>query len=263
VNFVTCHDGFTLWDLVSYNDKHNEANGEDNRDGASDNHSWNWGAEGETADPAVNALRRQVAKNYLCALFLSAGTPMLLGGDEMLRTQRGNNNAYCQDNEIAWFDWKRLDDNRATFEFVRKLIAFTERYPALRRRTFFSGKDENEDARPDIRWYGQNLDNPAWQDPECRTIAYQLDGYESDKVRGNYLLFVIFNADWTDKRVAVPDPGPSRRWRRVIDTSLPPGEDFADPGSEPLLAPQDAYVAKPRSTVVLLGDPAEVGQSSG
>ena len=252
INFVTCHDGFTLWDLVSYDQKHNEANKEDNRDGSNDNASWNSGVEGETDDPAVNRLRRQRAKNLICQLMFSAGVPMLLGGDELLRTQRGNNNAYCQDNEISWYDWSLRQKNRDFFEFVRKAIAFTRRYPALQRRTFFSGRDTNKDQRHDIDWFGLDLNGPHWGDPELRTIAYQLDGAEADYEKGDYLVFVILNASWHDKHVKIPLPGPSRRWRRVVDTSLEPGEDFLPDGRELLLDPADHYVAKSRSTVVLL-----------
>ena len=136
VNFVTCHDGFTLYDLVSYNDKHNEANGEDNRDGSNDNLSWNCGVEGDTDDRAVLALRRRQAKNFMAILFLSQGVPMILAGDEVLRSQRGNNNAYCQDNEISWFDWRLVETNRDMLRFTRELIALRKRHPSLRRKAF-------------------------------------------------------------------------------------------------------------------------------
>jgi isoamylase len=253
VNFVTCHDGFTLLDLVSYDRKHNEANGEDNRDGTEDNASWNSGAEGQTADPAVLHLRTQRAKNYICQLLLSAGTPMMLGGDEMLRTQRGNNNAYCQDNEISWFDWSLRSQNAAFFTFVKNMIAFTRRFSVLQRRDFFSGRDVNHDDRPDIKWYGFGLDEPRWGEPECRTIAYQLDGAEANEGAGDYLIFVILNASWNAHGVALPPPGGSRRWRRVVDTSLDAGSDFMAEGREVPLDPADHYVVAPRSTVVLLG----------
>jgi len=254
INFVTCHDGFTLWDLVSYNEKHNEANREDNRDGTNDNMSWNSGAEGETDDAEINHLRRQRARSFIVQLVFSAGTPMLLGGDEMLRTQRGNNNAYCHDNELAWFDWRLLDEpeHRTFFEFTKRAIAFAKRYPVLQRRSFFSGRDSNLDSRPDIQWYGKNLDQPSWNDPEVRTLAYQLDGAEADQGAGNYLVFVILNADWREQTVRVPDPGTTRTWRRVLDTSLPGGQDFLDEGEHVPLAPADCYVVQPRSTVVLL-----------
>ncbi len=252
VNFVTCHDGFTLRDLVSYDHKHNDANLEDNRDGTNDNASWNSGAEGETDDAAIEHLRRQRAKNYLCELLFAAGTPMLLGGDEVLRTQRGNNNAYCHDNELSWFDWSLVDENRDFFEFTKHVLDFVRRFPVLRRRTFFTGRDSNLDDRPDIRWYGMNLDNPSWNDPELRTIAYQLDGAEADVGAGNYLVFVILNAHWEAKNVRIPEPGAGRTWRRIVDTTLPAGEDFLADGKERVLDPADAYHAAPRSTVVLL-----------
>jgi isoamylase len=269
VNFVTCHDGFTLYDLVSYDHKHNDANLEDNRDGSNDNASWNSGVEGETDNLEIVKLRERRAKSLICQLLFSAGTPMLLGGDEMLRSQRGNNNAYCQDNDISWFDWSLLDDNRNRdfFNFVKKTIAFTRRYPVLMRRTFFSGKDDSHDQRPDIKWYGFDLNEPNWSDAELRTVSYQLDGAEAEvgsplslsstsravvsAARGaGYLVFVSLNASWDAQRIRVPDCGPERKWRRVIDTSQPAGKDFNE--QEPLLEPADHFVIAPRSTVVLL-----------
>ena len=252
VNFVTCHDGFTLWDLVSNDRKHNEANGENNRDGADDNHAWNSGVEGDTGDPAILALRRQRAKNLTCMLLFSAGMPMLLGGDELLRTQRGNNNAYCQDNELSWFDWDRLEQERGFFTFVQRALAFTRRWPVLQRRRFFTGADVSGDGRPDIRWYGPNLDPPAWGDPNLRTLSYQLDGAESDTDARSYLVFVTLNAHWEPRTIQVPEPGDGRRWYRVADTSLPAGEDFAADGAEPLLDPQDRVLVAARSVSVLL-----------
>jgi glycogen operon protein len=252
VNFVTCHDGFTLHDLVSYDGKHNSDNGEDNRDGANDNDSWNSGAEGDTSDATILTLRQQRAKNLICHLFFSAGTPMLLGGDEMLRTQRGNNNAYCQDNDLSWFDWARLNTQRSFYDFVKKAIAFTRHYPVLQRRTFFTGRDDSGDLRPDIKWYDLNVEEPRWHEPELRTVAYQLDGAEAESGAGSYLVFVILNAHWDAALVRVPEPGADRHWYRVVDTSLPPGDDFRSRGEEALLEPQDRYHANPRSTVVLL-----------
>ena len=139
INFITCHDGFTLHDLVSYNNKHNEANLENNQDGSNDNHSWNCGVEGETEDLPVINLRKQLIKNYICYLLFSCGTPMILGGDEFMRTQRGNNNAYCQDNEISWFQWDEVEKNWDIFDFFKKAIAFEKRYTILQRRKFFLG----------------------------------------------------------------------------------------------------------------------------
>jgi len=156
INFITCHDGFTLNDLVSYNGKHNEANGENNNDGANDNNSWNCGAEGETIDAGVRTLRRQLMKNHACALLFASGTPMLLGGDEFARTQRGNNNAYCQDNNISWFDWDLAAKNDDLVEFFRKAIGFVRRYPILQRRKFALGEDLDDDKVPDLSWFGAN-----------------------------------------------------------------------------------------------------------
>ena len=255
VNFVTCHDGFTLWDLVSYDRKHNEANGEENRDGTDDNSSWSSGAEGKTDDPAVLRLRRQRAKNFVCQLLFSAGTPMVLGGDEMLRTQRGNNNAYCLDDDTTWVDWRLLEENKDFFAFVKAAIGFTRRYPVFQRRTFFSNRDSNQDGRPDFRWYGLGLNDPAWGDPELRTLSYQLDGAEAENRAGSYLIFVILNADWRPRTVRIPDPGPPRRWYRAVDTSLDAGKDFLPEGQEVALVPADHYIANPRSTVVLLARP--------
>src|SRR5262245_5451734 len=168
INFITCHDGFTMNDLVSYDGKHNEANGENNNDGSNDNNSWNCGAEGDTADANVLKLRRQLMKNHACALLFASGTPMLLGGDEFARTQRGNNNAYCQDNEISWFDWNLAEKNKDLVEFFRKAIGFVRRYPILQRRKFALGEDLDDDKVTDLKWFGTNGDpgGPSWNDPE-------------------------------------------------------------------------------------------------
>jgi glycogen operon protein len=251
VNFVTCHDGFTLWDLVSYDRKHNEANLEGNRDGTDDNQSWGCGAEGPTDDPEVLRLRRQIAKNHVCHLLLSLGTPMLLGGDEVLRTQRGNNNAYCQDNDISWFDWELAERNADFRELVRKAIDFNKRHPILHRRKFLTGADYNGNLVPDISWFGDDLGPPRWDDPELRTLCYRLDGTEAPGEQGGYLLFVILNGDFRPHRVCVPPPLPGMRWSRVVDTSLGAGRDFLGPGEEIPLEPADHYFVNPRSTVVL------------
>jgi len=252
INFITCHDGFTLHDLVSYDHKHNEANLENNRDGADDNHSWNCGVEGETNDPGVVRLRRQLVKNQACYLFLSAGTPMILAGDEFLRTQRGNNNAYCQDNEISWFDWSAVERNRDVVAFFQKLIAFRRRNPVFRRTKFFSGRDSSGDSIPDIQWFGLNLEKKDWENPELRTLCYQLDQREVDVAAATALFFVILNADHRTQWVQLPPLEGGQRWHRVIDTSLDAGEDFRDETDAVLVAPSDHYIANGRSTVVLL-----------
>ncbi len=254
INFVTCHDGFTLYDLVSYDQKHNEANGENNLDGSNDNNSWNCGAEGETGDEGVNRLRRQMVKNCFCALLFASGTPMILGGDEFLRTQRGNNNAYCQDNEISWFNWHMAAEHEDIRRFVVKAIALTRQYPILQRRKFLLGTDLNSDQVPDIRWLGKNLDSPEWNNLRAHTLCYQLDGSEEPSEAGAYLLFLIFNAAPEAQSIRLPEPAGGRRWRRIIDTSLPLGQDLMDPGGEVVIDPRDFYIANGRSTVVLLAN---------
>ncbi len=252
VNFITCHDGFTLCDLVSYNGKHNEANGEGNRDGADDNNSWNCGAEGETSDAGVLALRRQMMKNHACSLFFACGTPMMLGGDEFARTQGGNNNAYCQDNEISWFDWSAMSRNNDLVEFFRKTIAFTRRFPALQRRKFLLGKDLDADGVPDLSWFAPGGGQPRWDDENARTLCFQLDTSEDGSKLDVDRLFFILNAHYQAQWVKLPPPGAGQRWYRAIDTSLPSGADFAEAGREVSLDPGDHYIANPRSTVVLL-----------
>ncbi len=252
VNFVTCHDGFTLCDLVSYNGKHNELNGENNQDGSNDNNSWNCGAEGETSDPPVLALRKQMMKNHACYLMFACGTPMMLGGDEFARTQRGNNNAYCQDNEIGWFDWSLATRNSDLVEFFRKTIAFTRRFPALQRRKFLLGKDLDADGIPDLTWFAPDGGQPPWQDDNARTLCYQLDASEGGAKTDVDRLFFILNAHFELQWVKLPPLGPARSWYRAIDTSLPSGEDFAVAGKEVRIDPPDHYIVNPRSTVVLL-----------
>jgi isoamylase len=253
INFITCHDGFTLYDLVSYDGKHNEQNGESNRDGTDDNNSWNCGAEGETENPEILQLRKRLVKNYACLLLFASGTPMILGGDEFLRTQKGNNNAYCQDNEISWFNWQDAQSNKETTDFFGKAIAFIKRYTILQRRKFSLGVDLDANSIPDLSWFGPDLKAPNWLDPELRTVCMLLDGGEEQSEAGRYFLFVIYNADYHLQPVAIPPAPNGTKWHRVIDTSLPAGQDFLETGKEELLNPADQYLVNPRSTVVLLG----------
>jgi glycogen operon protein len=253
INFITCHDGFTLNDLVSYNGKHNEANLENNRDGSSDNHSWNCGFEGETGDTRIIRLRKQLIKNYFCYLLFSCGTPMILGGDEFMRTQKGNNNAYCQDNEISWFQWKQAKENSDILDFFKKAIAFEKRCTILQRRKFFLGEDLDVDHIPDLSWFGKDLAKPSWDDPELRTLCFQLDGGEEKSELGDYHLFFILNADSNLQSIRLPQLTNGKQWYRVIDTSLESGEDFLEAGKEIRIDPSDHYLANSRSTVVLIG----------
>jgi glycogen operon protein len=252
VNFITCHDGLTLADLVSYNDKHNDANQERNRDGTNDNNSWNCGAEGPTDDPGITRLRKQQIKNFACSLLFAAGTPMILGGDEFMRTQGGNNNAYCQDNEISWFDWQDADRNRDMLVFFQKAIGLCRRFPVLQSRKFFTGQDQNNNGIPDIQWFGPDGGEPAWQDPDLRTLCYQLDGGEVGDGGRDYVLFIVFNADYRLRAIQVPPP-PGKTWYRVVDTSLNTGEDILGDGKEVPIEPSGCYLANPRSTIVLVG----------
>ncbi|HEX7080511.1 MAG TPA: glycogen debranching protein GlgX [Gammaproteobacteria bacterium] len=222
VNYVTCHDGFTLHDLVAYDRKHNEDNGEGNRDGAHDDFSWNSGAEGPTDDPGIQALRERRARNFVALLLLSQGVPMLLAGDERLRTQRGNNNAYCQDNEIGWVDWTPDPRRDAMLRFTREMIALRKRHASLRRTRFIHPE---ADGQGGIRWYGAGLEPPNWDDPEGRILCFTLAGLEE----GEPALHVMLNMS----SEAVELPLPEGRWRRLVDTSLPPPDDIVAPADAP------------------------------
>jgi isoamylase len=249
INFVTCHDGFTLNDLVSYNDKHNEANGEGNRDGSNNNLSWNCGAEGPTDDTAVERLRRRQMKNFFVILLLSIGVPMFRMGDEMRRTQRGNNNAYCQDNEVSWLDWNLLDRHRDLHRFVQTLIG--HRLRAL-------GIDGGESLeltlnellrRADIEWHGVRLGAPDWAD-DSHSIAFTL---RSGRHRLPLWLHVMFNAYWEALDFDLP-PAPAASavgWQRWIDTYLESPEDIMDASAAPPV-PGTRYRVAPRSVVALV-----------
>jgi glycogen operon protein len=225
VNFITCHDGFTLHDLVSYNHKHNEANGEDNRDGYDHNFSWNCGIEGATDEPAVLELRQRQARNHLAILMLSQGVPMLLAGDELLRSQRGNNNAYCQNNEISWVDWTLADRNTDFLRFVRELIKFRRRHSALRRTRFLTGTGTNgQNELPDIRWYGATLAPPDWKDRSSRFLAFTLAGRDASEPA----LHVMLNMSGSAMPFTLPSIS-GCAWFRAVDTSLPAPQDVAAP----------------------------------
>jgi glycogen operon protein len=214
INFVTAHDGFTLRDTVSYNDKHNEANGEDNKDGANDNQSWNCGAEGETDDPEINALRARQQRNFLATLLLGQGTPMILGGDELGRTQGGNNNAYCQDDLISWYDWSNVDED--LLAFTKKAIALRKAHPALHRRKFFSGRTiRGEDVR-DIVWLrfdGAEMSDEDWNNPQTQSMGIFLDGNGLDDIdaEGHPLtddhLLLLLSASHVDLPFKLPNLG--------------------------------------------------------
>jgi glycogen operon protein len=242
VNFVTCHDGFTLNDVVSYDTKHNEANGEENRDGHDQNLSWNCGVEGPTDDPGIERLRNRQVKNFFAVSLLGLGTPMLLMGDEMRRTQGGNNNAYCQDNEIGWLDWSALERHADVHRFVRRLIRF-------RRSLDILTKDRGLTLvqllrRASIRWHGVRLDRPDWS-RHSHSLALSVRG-------GAELFHAIFNAYWEplEFELLPPPGGKQGGWRRIIDTSLDSPDDFCEPSRSPNIhAP--VYAVSPRTVVLL------------
>jgi glycogen operon protein len=243
INFVTCHDGFTLNDLVSYDHKHNEANGENNRDGSDDNASWNCGAEGPTDDVAIEALRNRQVKNFLALAFLAAGTPMLLMGDEARRTQHGNNNAYCHDSELNWFDWTLLDRHADVHRFVKLLAAFRLRRDVVLEKGSISLNELLRRAR--VAWHGVALDRPDWTD-HSHSIAFTLES-----LRRTFQFHVMLNAYWEPLTFDLPptvDTGPS--WRRCIDTAEPSPGDIHPWSQAPPLAAR-IYRTHPRSVVLL------------
>ncbi|MET8586520.1 glycogen debranching protein GlgX [Streptomyces collinus] len=234
VNFVTAHDGFTLRDLVSYNDKHNEDNGEDNRDGESSNRSWNCGAEGDTDDPAVLELRARQQRNLLATLLLSQGIPMLCHGDELGRTQRGNNNAYCQDNEISWVDWELTDEQRALADFTRRLIGLRAGHPVLRRRRFFRGETVTNAKQPlpDLMWLrpdAREMTDRDWQRGDAHSVGVFLNGdaiAERDAHGGRVIddsFLLLLNGYWEPVDFRLPDCSFGERWTTLIDTADPDG----------------------------------------
>ncbi len=245
INFVTCHDGFTLIDLFSYNHKHNEANGEQNRDGSNDNLSFNCGIEGDTTDPAILTLRRQMAKNAVAMLLLSQGVPMLLSGDEVLSTQNGNNNGYCQDNALSWFDWRLTDRNADMLRFVRAMIALRKRHPSLMRRRFLNGTQLRGRELQDIRWHGLDTGEPPWDDPESRLLRFTLAAVDEQEAD----LHVIFNLSADPMKPVLPVIK-GRNWYRCADTALKSPDDIVKPGDAKVIMTSH-YPARARSVIVL------------
>ncbi|MBI4179994.1 glycogen debranching protein GlgX [bacterium] len=230
INFITCHDGFALQDLVSYNAKHNEANKEDGRDGSDDNLSSNCGVEGPTDDPAVRAIRERQKRNFLATLLISQGVPMLNHGDELSRSQRGNNNAYCQDNDVAWLSWNLDDTQKLFLDYVRHVIRLWRRHRVLRRRKFFQGREIRGTAVKDIVWLGSNgkeMTDAEWNAGNVRHIGMLISGDVFDEVDENGeritadTLLALLNADPADIEFKLPSPKPSKTWRLILDTAEP------------------------------------------
>ena len=294
INYITCHDGFTLNDLVTYNTKHNHANGENNRDGWDENLSWNCGVEGETDDPQIIGLRRRQAKNLMTTLLISQGVPMILAGDEFLRTQKGNNNAWCQDNEISWVDWSLKEKNAEFLRFVREMIHLRRRHPALRRKRFLRGEFIKRRGGPapllafpvagpvrpsdaglpdvpaglvdipkleglaDIVWHGKEPRNPDWSTGACE-IAFSLDGrFNGREIDPDYAVdrdfYVAINGDSKPAPFQVPVSPTRRKWRRVIDTALASPLDIVDEESGPHVSDGSIYIVAPLAVIVLISD---------
>jgi glycogen operon protein len=253
INFLTCHDGFTLQDLVSYNDKHNEANGEGNKDGANDNNSWNCGAEGPADDANVSALRERQKRNLIATLFLSQGVPMLCGGDELSHTQNGNNNAYCQDNELTWLNWELNDEQKGFLEFVRKAAKIWTEQPVFQRRRFFQGRRIRGSDIKDISWFspaGKEMTDADWDAGFVKCLGVRLAGdligdvdERGEPVVGETLLLLL-NAHHEAIPFALPATKAEHHWERLLDTAEPP------PEAKPMVG-GDKYALGGRSLVVL------------
>lgn len=244
LNFVTCHDGFTLNDLVSYKQKHNDENGEFSRDGTDANYSDNCGVEGPSANPDVEGLRNRLIKNFLLTLLISRGVPMLLGGDEFRRTQRGNNNAYCQDNEVSWFDWGLVERHKEIQRFTRGMIAFRRAHPVLRSEDFYTDAD--------IKWFAPNGGSPNWGDTRQKSLACLIPGQTEPD------LFLLFNADTRPVDFPIPVLPVGKIWRLAVDTSGTAPDDLFDSGKEPSLQGRIDFRLEPRSSAILLSDDREV-----
>ena len=253
INFITAHDGFTLNDLVSYNEKHNEANGEDNNDGDNHNRSWNCGAEGPTDDAEINSLRAKQRRNLLTTLFLSQGVPMLVAGDEFGRTQQGNNNAYCQDNAISWLDWEKMDIS--LLNFTKSLIAFRREHPSLCRRKWFQGMPIRGTGLEDIVWFlpdATEMDDSHWQNDFARSLAVFLNGqgirsfdHNGEKITDQHF-YLIFNAYWEDVDYKLPDHNYSSSWSKVLDTNR---DTLTEHNT---FAANEIVVVPPRSVLVFI-----------
>ena len=247
VNFITAHDGFTLNDLVSFNGKHNDENGENNRDGTDDNNCYNHGFEGITVNPKIEKLRLKKIKNYILCLMLSQGIPMMIAGDEFRRTQNGNNNAYCQDNEVSWINWNLAEKNEELVAFTRRIIQLRKNHQVFHRETFFSTKT------PEIEWFDFTGKNPDWSNPS-RFLAFMLDGSMCMNDDGKYDsdFYVAGNTDIYDVTITLPSPHKGKKWYLAADTSIEGNDCIAESGKEECIAEQKRYILPAGSFVVLM-----------
>jgi glycogen operon protein len=254
INFITCHDGFTLMDSVSYNYKHNWENGEEGRDGANDNNSWNCGHEGETKNKHINLLRRQQMKTAIAILMVSQGVPMIFMGDEMARSKGGNNNTYCHDSELTWLNWHLLEENEDMFRFFKLMIDFRKNHTALRNQYHFQHQDYMGTGYPDISFHGVNLWQPDWG-AGSHSLAFMLSGAHARQ--GRVLdndIYVAMNAYWETLRFELPQVR-GKQWHLAVDTAQTSPDDIYAVGEEPLLRKQQSIDLAARSVIVLVSKP--------
>ncbi len=253
INFITAHDGFTLADLVSYNQKHNQANGENNSDGENDNESWNCGAEGWTENPGINALRQRQMRNAIAMLMISQGVPMLLMGDEIGHSKKGNNNTYCHDNELNWLDWTLLEKNADLFKFVKNCIVFRKTHPVLRNRQHFQNHDYVDSGYADISWHGTQAWDADWSN-HSRTLAFMLCGkHAKEGTAEDDYIYVAMNMHYRPLQFEIPGLPPQMQWHIFANTGCTSPEDSWEPGTEPVLENQQKMLVGERSVIILVG----------
>ncbi|MFW5691979.1 MAG: glycogen debranching protein GlgX [Chloroflexota bacterium] len=253
INFITSHDGFSLHDLFSYNEKHNQANGEDNCDGTNDNYSWNCGVEGPSDDPEIRRLRHRLIKNAIAILMISRGVPMVYMGDEMGRTKHGNNNTYCHDSDWNWLDWSLLDTHTDIFNFFKQCIAFRHTHPALRSKEHFHHMDLVGSGYADVTWHGVNAWNTDWSE-HARTLALMIDGEHANGGAGmDDTIYLAMNMHWEAHRFDIPRLPEPMQWHVFANTSPGVGIEIVSPGDEPLVEDQHAIWVGPRSVIILVG----------
>lgn len=253
VNFVTCHDGFTLADLFAYSEKHNWANGEQNQDGANDNNSWNCGWEGTTPNVAINRLRQQMIRNAIAILMVSQGVPLILMGDEVGHSKQGNNNTYCQDNELSWFNWKLLEENHDLFRFFQQCIAFRHAHPILRNRTHFQHRDAVGSGYPDISWHSEEAWRPNWA-TYARTLAFMLCGqHKHNGEAPDDYIYVAMNMHWESHPFDLPRLPLGKKWYLFANTNALPPHDIYEIGHERLIHNQNQFMMGSRSVAICVG----------
>jgi glycogen operon protein len=255
INFITAHDGFTLYDLFSYNGKHNEANGENNNDGGNDNDSWNCGWEGPTDDPNINQLRLRQVKNAISILLTSQGIPMFVMGDEIGRSQSGNNNTYCQDNALNWLNWESGPKESELLRYFQQIMAFRHAHPILRHNYHFSGQDWKNTGYPDISWHGGIAWSPDWS-ADSRSIAFMLNGAYAKNGGEDSFIYVALNSHWESKSFGLPQLPDGRSWHVFANTGANAPQDIWELGKEPRLDEQSYFMMGARSVAILVGKQA-------